>query len=201
MSQVIKGKTNYGLIDYCRHQLGRPYWFGTSGQISSQDLLNTKSKQFPKHYMKSPDYKVLKDDYKKQLGVKVHDCMGLVEGYLWSDDPDKAAKFASNNFPDWSANGFYNHCTRRGSDMSKMPDVPGIAVFMDGHIGIYVGNGEVIEARGHAYGVVTTKLNERKWVRWAYIDEIEYQTPQQAVADIAEKKNGKPQKQFCCGLR
>ena len=85
--------------------------------------------------------------------------------------------------------------------MSKMPDVPGIAVFMDGHIGIYVGNGEVIEARGHAYGVVTTKLNERKWVRWAYIDEIEYQTPQQAVADITEKKNGKPQKQFCCGLR
>ena len=49
---------------------------------------------------------------------------------------------------------------------------------MRGHVGVYIGNGEVIEARGHEYGVVKTKLARRPWKRWAYIDEIEYVTPQ-----------------------
>ena len=35
-----------------------------------------------------------------------------------------------------------------------MHDIHGLAVWLDGHIGVYVGNGEVIEAQGTAYGVV-----------------------------------------------
>lgn len=57
-----------------------------------------------------------------------------------------------------------------------MPDIPGIAVFMSGHVGLYIGNGEVIEARGFAYGVVKTKLKDRKWKTAAMLPEdmIEY---------------------------
>ena len=194
---IISGKSNYGLLDYCAKQLGRPYWFGTSGQISTQTLYNTKKSQYPSYYSAS--------DFKNQIGVKVHDCMGLIEGYIWSDDPDAPAKFASNGFPDYSADGFYKHCTRKGTDMNKMPDIPGLAVFIYDpakgrytHVGVYVGNGEVIEARGHAYGVVRTKFAGRGWTAWAYIDEIEYKSK----ANIeAEKKNLKPEKQYCVGLR
>lgn len=197
---IINGKSNYGLLEYCTAQLGRPYWFGTSGQIATQTLLENKRKQFPAYYAAS--------DFKSQIGKKVHDCMGLIEGYMWSEDNDSPAKFGSNGFPDYSADSFYKHCTRKGTDMNKLPEMVGIAVFIYDkskgrytHVGVYIGNGEVIEARGHAYGVVKTKLAERGWTAWAKIPQLEYQTPQQAVADITEKKNGKPQKQFCCGLR
>ena len=193
----IDGKTNFGLLEYCKAQLGRPYWFGTSGQISNATLLQQKKSQFPSYYTAN--------DFGNQLGVKVHDCMGLLEGYMWSDSPDSPAKFASNGFPDYSADGFFKHCTRKSTDMSKLPEVVGIAVFIYDskkarytHIGYYIGNGEVIEARGHAYGVVKTKLAGRGWNAWAYIDEIEYETPQQ---HLAEKKNLKPEKQYCVGLR
>ncbi len=47
-------------------------------------------------------------------------------------------------------------------------------VFFPGHVGVYVGNGEVIEARGHAYGVVKTKLKARPWKQWGKLKWIEY---------------------------
>ena len=37
---------------------------------------------------------------------------------------------------------------------------------MDGHVGVYIGNGDVIEARGTAYGVVKTRLSNRSWTYW-----------------------------------
>lgn len=46
---------------------------------------------------------------------------------------------------------------------------------MPGHVGIYVGNGEVIEARGHLYGVVKTKLKDRPWTDWGKLRWLEYQ--------------------------
>jgi cell wall-associated NlpC family hydrolase len=45
---------------------------------------------------------------------------------------------------------------------------------MDGHIGVYIGNGEVIEAQGTAYGVVKTKLEGRGWTKWLKIPNIKY---------------------------
>lgn len=39
---------------------------------------------------------------------------------------------------------------------------------------MYIGNGEVIEARGHAYGVVKTKLKDRAWTSWGELPDLEY---------------------------
>ena len=55
-----------------------------------------------------------------------------------------------------------------------MPETPGLAVWRSGHIGVYVGDGEVIEAMGTAYGVVRTKLAERSWTAWLEIPYISY---------------------------
>lgn len=39
---------------------------------------------------------------------------------------------------------------------------------------MYIGNGDVIEARGHAYGVVKTKLKDRAWTSWGKLPDLEY---------------------------
>ena len=31
-------KTNTGLVDYAKAQLGRPYWMGTFGQIATEHI-------------------------------------------------------------------------------------------------------------------------------------------------------------------
>lgn len=156
-------KTNKGLKDYCKAQLGLPYWYGTYGNKATKALYYSKRKQYPSQYQWScPD---------NQLGKRVHDCVGLIKGYLWSDTPTSSPKYKSSQ--DVSANGMYDVCKERGS-ISTMPDEVGVLVFMDGHVGVYIGNGEVIEARGHAYGVVKTKLSGRGWKRWGKCPWIEY---------------------------
>ena len=41
-------------------------------------------------------------------------------------------------------------------------------------IGVYIGNGEVVEAMGTRYGVVKTKLEGARWTHWLKIPYISY---------------------------
>lgn len=156
-------KTNIGLVEYAKAQLGNPYWYGTYGATASESLYKAKQKQYPKYYTAT--------DFPKQYGKRVHDCVGLIKGYWWSETPTSAPKY--NSTQDTSANGLRNKCVEKG-DISTIPEIPGVCVFYDGHVGVYIGNGEVIEAKGHAYGVVKTKLKGRGWKYWGKIPNIEY---------------------------
>lgn len=157
-------KTNTGLVKYAKTQLGKPYWYGTFGQAANKSVYDQKKKQYPEYY---------KWVYTPEVaGQKVHDCVGLIKGYLWCDSETDATP-NYNGMQDLSANMMLAACKVQGP-MSNMPDIPGILVFMNHHVGVYIGNGEVIEARGHAYGVVKTKLNGRGWITWGKCPYISY---------------------------
>lgn len=161
-------KTAAGLVAYARAQLGKPYWYGTYGQAASQSLYNSKKKQYPSYYEWA---------YAGESGVKVHDCVGLIKGYLWCDN-NADLKPVYNPSQDKSANGMYAVCTTKES-ISSLPEVPGVLVFMNGHVGVYIGDGYVIEARGHKYGVVKTKLSARPWVNWGYCPYVTYEATEE----------------------
>lgn len=142
------------MVDYARYQLGRPYWYGTFGNRATESLLYAKKEQYPAHYQYARMAK-----YKSQIGFRVHDCVGLIKGYLWSESPEARPKYNKNQ--DVSANMMLKLCTEKGR-INTMPEIPGILVFMPGHVGIYAGGEIVIEARGFNYGVVETDIKERK---------------------------------------
>ncbi len=161
----LKEKNNIGLVEYCKAQLGRPYWYGTFGQLATAKLYENRRKAYPRYYRAK--------NFPQQYGQKVHDCIGLVKGYFWTDDADSTHYTYKKIFPDVSADMQYNRSKRKGN-MDTLPEVPGVLVFMPGHVGVYIGDGWVIEARGHDYGVVMTRLSERNWCHWAFIDELQY---------------------------
>lgn len=169
-------KTNNGLVEYAKAQLGLPYWYGTFGNTATADLYAYKRNQYPQYYKSW-------NDFPKQYGKRVHDCVGLIKGYLWSDT--STAKPAYNSKQDVSANGMLSVCTEK-SGIFSMPDMPGVLVFMKGHVGVYIGNGEVIEARGHEYGVVKTKLKSRPWVNWGKCPWIAYPEESQKFTMIVK---------------
>lgn len=162
-------KTNKGLVEYCIKQLGKPYWYGTFGQYSTITLYEMKKTQYPKYYTAN--------DYDSQLNQKVHDCVGLIKGYLWCDEPEGKPTYNKNQ--DKSANGMYNVSTIKG-DMSTFKDCVGLLLYKGSstsritHVGVSCGDGYVIEAKGHKYGVVKTKLDS-SWKYWSKCPYITYE--------------------------
>lgn len=77
------------------------------------------------------------------------DCVGLIKGILWGWDGDLSrtyggAGYACNGVPDYDAKKMIDCCREVSTDFSTI--VPAEAVWMDGHIGVYVGGGVVVEA-------------------------------------------------------
>lgn len=77
------------------------------------------------------------------------DCVGLIKGILWGWRGDMSrtyggAGYACNGVPDHDAKKMIDCCRGVSTDFSAI--VPGEAVWMDGHIGVYVGGGVVVEA-------------------------------------------------------
>ncbi len=159
-------KTSKGLVEYAKAQLGKPYWYGTFGNTATMDLLERKTAQYPAHYQKDR-----MDGYRSEIGERVHDCVGLIKGYLWSESPESNPVY--NSAQDVSANGILLKCRERGRIYS-IPEIPGILVFMPGHVGVYIGGGKVIEARGFHYGVVETDIDKRPWQNWGKCPWIKY---------------------------
>lgn len=159
-------KTGKGLAEYAIAQLGKPYWWGTFGQTATAALLSAKRAQYPDYYQAA--------DFPSQFGKKVHDCVGLIKGYRWCDTPTSEPKYVGSQ--DVAVSGLYTQCSKKGT-LSNMPDTPGVCVFQAdmGHVGVYIGNGFVVEAMGHAYGVVKTQLHSRKWSLWGMPSWISYE--------------------------
>ena len=170
-------KTASGLVNYTIAQLGLPYWWGGYGQTASASLLIQMQNLYPSVYNSS-----LYSNAKEQFGKRVHDCVGLIKGYRWSETPTSNPVY--NPSQDVAVPGLYNQCSKRGV-ISTMPDQPGVCVFMKdmSHVGVYIGGGYVVEARGHAYGVVKTQLSTRGWSLWGMPDWIKYDTEKKEYTD------------------
>lgn len=165
-------KTGKGLAEYAAAQLGRPYWWGTFGQTATADLLEQKQRQYPEQYTAQ--------DFGRQLGQRVHDCVGLIKGYLWSDAADAPPRYSPGQ--DVSVAGLYEVCPERGM-ISSLPEEPGVCVFFGdmSHVGVYVGSGDIIEARGHAFGVIQSRLDGARWRLWGKPRWISYDGSAAAV--------------------
>ena len=69
---------------------------------------------------------------------------------------------------------------KAGARTDGKPLLPGTAVFTasggrHNHIGLYVGDRRVIEARGAEYGVVAGKITDSKWTAWGELRGVDYQ--------------------------
>lgn len=148
---------------------GWGYVWGTYGEVLSAPILDYKLKQYPDGVGKYEDF--IRSHW---LGRRTTDCVGLIKGYGWLDPDTGKIRYGSNGMPDLGANGMCQSAKVKGP-MSTMPDTPGLAVWMPGHIGVYIGNGEVIEAASTKKGVIKTKLAGRGWQKWLEVPGIYYE--------------------------
>lgn len=136
------------------------YILGTSGQIWTE----AKQKEIEKKYKSDPvkyaDYKLAAEKGRKWIGRKVSDCSGLVK---WALNQN------GSTCPHGSNSIWRQSLSSKGAIEKDTKIAPGEVVLKcrNGsdyyHIGVYIGNGLVVEAQGTNTGVVKSKLSS-----WGY---------------------------------
>ena len=124
------------------------------------------------------------------------DCVCLIKGILWGWKGDQnalygGAKYASNGVPDYGADTMINVCKGVSSDFSRIEI--GEAVWMPGHIGIYVGDGLAVECTPKwknkvqitAVGNIgnITGYDTRYWTKHGKLPWVDYSVDAPVVSD------------------
>ena len=158
------------LVTYAIHawESGWGYVWGTYGSVLTDSLFAYKLEQYPDGVGNYADF--IRANW---LGGRTTDCVGLIKGYGWLNPDTMTIEYGTNGMPDLGANQMYYNASVSGT-IDTMPDIPGLAVWHDGHIGVYIGDGYVIEAMNTKKGVVKTKLEGRGWTHWLQIEYINY---------------------------
>ena len=123
------------------------------------------------------------------------DCVCLIKSILWgwngnTTAPYGGATYASNGVPDVSELGMINMCTDISTDFTKI--IPGEAVYQNGHIGIYIGDGKVVECTpAWKNNVQITNLAQRKWIKHGKLPWIDYgkAKPEKEVKPATKNKD------------
>jgi hypothetical protein len=163
-------KNNLDLVEFAKEaeRTGWGYVWGTYGLILTEERFNAKLEQYPDDIGEHEEF--IRSHW---IGRRTADCGGLIKAYGWLDPDTHEISYGTNGFTDYGANGMYYAAPEKGS-IETIPEIPGLAVWHEGHIGIYIGNGEVIEAMGTRYGVVKTVLANGSWTDWLKIPGITY---------------------------
>ena len=173
--------TNQGLVSYVESALKTPtvYAWGGLMRLASVNYINQLKSMYPSYYGSA------RVSYLNKLIGKSYmcDCVGLIKSYYFGG-------FTSPYYDgskDISTKGFYDRAPERGN-IDTIPEIPGLITYMDGHVGVYVGDGKVIECTLGAYGdgVVKTNLQGRGWTHWLKSPYIDYivDAPEPPVNDI-----------------
>lgn len=163
-------KNNLDLAQWAieAQKTGWGYVWGTYGHVLTRSYYEAKLAQYPEGVGNHADFILA-----NWLGKRTADCVGLVKGYCWFDPEAQSIGYAINGMPDVATEQMIEWCDEKGS-MDTMPEIPGLLLWMDGHVGIYIGDGYAIEAMGTRYGVVKTQVAGRGWQKWGKIPCIEY---------------------------
>lgn len=144
------------------------YVWGSHGNVLTSNELKRLEKTFGSHVTDKEEY--IKSHW---LGRRTSDCVGLIKGYGWYDEASGIIKYGTNGMKDVTADGMFNAAVEKGP-ISTMPDIPGIAVWHQGHIGVYIGNGYVIHAANTYDGVIKTPITSSGWTHWLKVPYINY---------------------------
>lgn len=165
--------TGQGLADFAKSKVGTPYVYGAKGANGkfTQAKLNSLAASYRNIFTASYIRKA-----KGFIGQICTDCSGLISWYT--------GKIIGSS-------QMYSTASKR-IPISKISEVPvGAVLWKSGHVGVYLGNGKVAEAKGINYGTVITNVSATAWKYALLFNYMTYGS----VDSSGEAKQKNPYKQ------
>lgn len=183
--------TNSGLVKYCKEALKlktKYMWGGLMREITT-DYINQLAGMYPYQYPSSR---------KQTLNALVNsgyygcDCVGLVKSYYFGGVGTAKNAKGYDGSKDYGVGAMYIAAKTKGT-IATMPQTEGILVMTAafGHVGVYIGNGQVIECTLHGSkdGVVQTAFSAGSWAHWCQCPCIEDDTSANIAVSKVENCN------------
>lgn len=147
-------KTAAGLIQHCRDKLGTPYVYGAKGEVLTQAILDRLARENPGTYTSTYKAKAA-----KYIGQRCTDCSGLISWYT-------GRVRGSYNYRDTAV---------ERQDIDRLNEsMIGWALWKPGHIGVYIGDGWCVEAKGINYGTIRSRVSATPWQQVLKLCDIDY---------------------------
>lgn len=148
--------TGKGLAEYAQSKKGTPYFYGAKMQKLTESFMAQMHKAYPKTVTTAY---MSKARLKKMVGKVCVDCSGLISAYT-----GKVLGSAQ----------LYSQAHARMDISTWKSWAVGVVCYRKGHVGVYLGNGKVAEAKGIDYGVVITDITKGKWTHGLTFSWIDY---------------------------
>lgn len=147
-------KTQLGLVQWCYDHLGTNYVYGTKMEILTQAKYD---------YLKKTYGSLVWNSDSKKINTLCCDCSGLISSYTGVVRNSTGYKTASPVV----------------NSIKNLDGIePGDLLWLQGHIGVYVGleNGVhyYIAEDGSDRGCVKLSLNKQKWTHWFKCVDVDY---------------------------
>ena len=164
--------TNKGLVKHAEDALKDKtvyMWGGIYRPVTENYI-----QQLYKIYGKAqyPDSRIA--DLRKCIGEGYYgiDCVGLIKSYYWSGKANGGTGskyYGKDGYPDVDAKRMFNSAKEKGT-IDKLPEIPGLVLYSTKHphVGVYIGNGYVIESTLSARGDGVTKAKVSDWSGWTH---------------------------------
>lgn len=164
---MISVITNIELVKFVEKKIGIAYVYGMKGETMSLAKYNSLRSMYGNMVWASD---------RNKIGKVCVDCSGLIS---WATGRQRGSSQ-------------YKEKAEKVHPISTISEAPvGAAVWKQGHIGVYIGNGEYIAADGSAYGVRKNKLSKADFTHWFEICDVQYVEDNEIVENSKIIINGK----------
>ena len=149
------------LCEFAKSKIGTPYVYGAKGTVMTRGQIQSLQNQYGKGCVWDSDL--------NKAGQVCVDCSGLIS---WATGIQRGSLQYKNTAIEVIP------ISQRTNDMY------GYAVWMNGHIGIYLGNDTYIAADGSNYGVRIANLSQNKFTHLLKLCDVDYTRSTQSESTI-----------------
>lgn len=173
--------TAEGLVEYAKTHLHTPHiylWDGV-GEYITDEVLDRLIAKYPDWY--TPERIAVRRSLVDR-NIRGWDCIGLIISYKWGDYHQGKPELY-NAEEHWGTGQLFRQEGLVKGEIGTLPERPGLVVYMQGHVGVYIGGGQVIECtcknvKTWDYellgGIHQTSLSDRPWTHWLEFPGIRY---------------------------
>lgn len=185
---IMSNKRLIGMLWYIVNECKTIYGYAMYGWQITSDTIAIKARQNLNGWYTKAHIDGLKKVANEDPPVWGFDCVNLLKGILWGWTGDTSKTYGgavhgANGVPDINANSMITFCKNVSTNFANI--MPGEGLWMEGHWGIYVGDGLAIECTGRwKNGVQVTSVwnlgkkegyNGRYWTKHGIIPWIAYE--------------------------